>query len=650
MKPRSFLALSLTFALLSGVFAAEKVQRRTLNDGNLILEDIPEIPASIGQDLNRYQNMRSAAFLDWSQDSKSIYISTRFGNVSQIHRVDFPKADRTQLTFFNEPVAGAVRRPESGALTFLMDSGGSEFTQIYEFNPATGESKLLTDGKSRNESLRWSRDGKRLAFKSTRRNGQSNDIWMMEPPGNLLAKLLVEAPNGNYWTPVDWSADGKQLLVEEYVSIRESRLYQVDTESGARQLLEGEKVSVNHGIGYDRDGTGYFFLTDQQGNFNQLAHRVFGRPDVQILTPAIPWDVEGAAFTPARDRLAFVVNEDGWNSLYLMDATTFQMKKVDGLPQGVMGGLEFSPDGHQLGFTLNTPTSPSDAYSLELGDLALEYGKVTRWTFSETGGLDTSKFSLPQLVRFPSFDGLSVPAFVYKPSGQGPHPVIIKIHGGPEGQFQPVFSSATQLWIDKLGAAVIGPNVRGSSGYGKEYVDLDNGMLRENSVKDIGALLDWIKTQPDLDANRVAVYGGSYGGFMVLSCATHFSGRLKAAVDLVGISNFVTFLENTQGYRRDLRRVEYGDERDPAMREFLRTISPKENVGKIAIPLLVIQGQNDPRVPVTESEQMVKALRDQGKPVWYLNALDEGHGYRKKANVDVSEQAVVMFFRTFLLK
>jgi dipeptidyl aminopeptidase/acylaminoacyl peptidase len=225
---------------------------------------------------------------------------------------------------------------------------------------------------------------------------------------------------------------------------------------------------------------------------------------------------------------------------------------------------------------------------------------------------------------------------------------VVSIHGGPEGQSRPSFSSTYQMWVEKLGVAVVIPNVRGSAGYGKSYLALDNGFKREDSVRDIGALLDWITTQDDLDQERIAVFGGSYGGYMVLASAVHFSDKLKAAVDIVGISNFVTFLENTQDYRRDLRRAEYGDERDPAMRAHLEKISPLNNVEKISIPMLIVQGENDPRVPVTESKQVVTALRAQGQTVWFMNALNEGHGYRKKENRDIYQQATVLFLKEHL--
>lgn len=306
--------------------------------------------------------------------------------------------------------------------------------------------------------------------------------------------------------------------------------------------------------------------------------------------------------------------------------------------------------GNKLGFSLMTPISPSEAYSIDLNLSRLTAEHLKRWTVSETAGVATEKFVAPSLIAYPTFDQVNgktrvIPAFVYKPKKPGPYPVVIAIHGGPESQAKPRFSTRIQTMVDKLGAAVIAPNVRGSSGYGKSYLALDNGYLREDSVKDIGALLNYIETQSDLDESKVAVMGGSYGGYMVLASAVKYSHRLKAAIDIVGISNFVTFLKNTKSYRRDLRRVEYGDERDPKMRDFLENISPNNHVDKISVPLLIVQGENDPRVPVSEATQMVKALRGKNQEVWYMNALNEGHGFRKKENRDVYQQVVLMFLR-----
>lgn len=391
------------------------------------------------------------------------------------------------------------------------------------------------------------------------------------------------------------------------------------------------------------------------GDFQQMAWQSLKEgSEPVILTGDIPWHVEGGAISKDRTRGVFSVNVEGMSQIYLLDMLSREFARVNVIPTGLAGGMEFSPDGSKLGLTLNTSKTPSDSFVLDLGEGALEYGDLTRWTFSEVGGLDTESFIEPELVHYPTFDSDSggpenIPAWIYKPAGQGPHPVIIAIHGGPEGQARPSFSSTYQMWLNKLGAAVIRPNVRGSDGYGKYYMSLDNGFKREDSVRDIGALLDWIATQPDLDQDRVAVFGGSYGGYMVLASSVHYSDRLKAAVDVVGISNFVTFLENTQDYRRDLRRAEYGDEREPAMRKYLQSISPLTHVDKIKVPMMVVQGQNDPRVPVTEAIQVVEALRAQGQPVWYMNALNEGHGYRKKENRDVYQQASIMFLQKYLV-
>jgi len=643
---------SLLFAALAALPVHAEVEKRTLNDGNLVLEDIPPIPQTIVDDLTRYQNVRSASFLDWTADGESLYVSTRFGEVEQIHRVDMPGGARHQLTFFDEPISQVSRQPEGSRLIFAMDAGGNEFSQLFLFDPLVSEARMITDGESRNGGVVWTRDGERIAFQSTRRNGASNDVWMMPVDEPEAARMVLAAPDGTWWGPSDFDEAGERLLIVNYVSITDSRIHLLDVESGETVLLAGGEsdVSTNWPLGFDHKGEGYWFITDRGGEFKQLAWQPLeAGAEPVIVTADMPWDVEGMAFSKDRRRAVFAVNEDGLSRLYLLDPQSRRYRAVDGIPTGLVGGLGFSPDGTRLAMTLNTPQTPSDTFVLELGKRPLAQGALTRWTHSEVGGLDTDTFVQPELVRFESFDGLSVPAWVYKPSGEGPFPVVVSIHGGPESQARPAFSSTYQMWLAKLGVAVVVPNVRGSAGYGKSYLAMDNAYKREDSVRDIGALLDWIAAQPELDAERVAVFGGSYGGYMVLASAVHYSDRLKAAVDIVGISNFVTFLENTEDYRRDLRRVEYGDERDPEMRAHLEKISPLNNVEKIAVPMLVVQGQNDPRVPVTEAEQIVQALRQKGEKVWYMNALNEGHGYRRKENRDVYQQAVVLFFGRHLL-
>lgn len=637
--------------------AIADVERRVANNGNLVMEDVPEIPADIVQSLNRYQNVRSASFEAWSGDGESLFIDTRFGDVGQIHRVDMPMGARHQVTFYNEPVGGVARQPGGSKLAFTRDAGGSEFSQIFLLDPAGGDAHMLTDGESRNGAMLWDREGRRLAYQSTRRNGASNDIWLADPENPEDAKVVLESPDGSWWGPAEFSQTGTKVLVTNYISITDSRVNLLNLDTGNVTLLAGGAAdpSVNDPLAFDDDNDGFWFITDRAGEFSVLAWQSLEEgAEPEYITKEIPWNVDGGAISHDRRRAAFTVNENGRTAVYLFDPRTRKYRRIDSIPVGLAGGLEFSPDDTRLAMTINTANSPSDTFVLELGPGALDYAELVRWTQSEVGGLDTTTFIEPELIEFPTFDDVDgaprkIPAWIYKPRGSGPFPVVVSIHGGPEGQARPFFTSTYQLWLEKLGVAVIVPNVRGSAGYGKTYVALDNGFKREDSVKDIGALLDWIETQPDLDQDRVAVFGGSYGGYMVLASVVHFSDRLRAAVDIVGISSFVTFLENTQDYRRDLRRVEYGDERDPEMRAHLEKISPVNSVEKIKVPLFVVQGENDPRVPVTESIQMVDALRQQGEIVWYMNALNEGHGYRKKENRDIYQQATVMFLKTHLL-
>ena len=656
---RTAIAFAVVLFLAAPVLRAQQSpERRAVLDGTVVLEDAPEVPDRVVDALNRYQNVRSAGLIDWTADGRGIYVGTRFADVTQIHRVDLPGGARRQLTFFDEPVSGSARRPGGDEVLFSMDEGGSEFYQLWLLDPRSGDARRLTDGESRNSGPEWSEDGARLAWTSTRRNGRSNDVWVMAVDDTASARLAVEAPDGASWSAGSWLGDSA-LVVAQYVSVTDSRIHLLEVAGGGMRTLAGSAEDPASWGGIDPeptpDGEALFVVTDAVDGIRRLGRLTLEDGDFDVLTNDIDWDVESFAIDDSRRRAAFVVNEDGIGRLYLMDPATGEHAPVPRIPTGLIGRLEFSPDGNRLALTLNTPKTPSDTFVLELDASPTEAGELVRWTFSEVGGLDTDSFVAPELIRYATFDSVAgapreIPAFVYRPAGEGPHPVIVSIHGGPEGQYRPSFSSTIQLWVAKLGAAVIAPNVRGSSGYGREYLTLDNGRLREDSVRDIGALLDWIATQPDLDAERVAVYGGSYGGYMVLASLVHFGDRLRAGVDYVGISNFVTFLENTEDYRRDVRRPEYGDERDLAMREFLESISPANHAGEIESALFVVQGANDPRVPASESEQIAREVRANGQRVWTMTAANEGHGFAKKPNQDLLQQLVFLFFEENLLR
>jgi len=616
---------------------------------NLVVDGVPAIPASMAADVRRYTESRSSGLADWHPTRRELLISTRFGNTPQIHRVKAPLGARTQLTFFDEPIGGATYEPvQGGYFLFTRDIGGNEFGQIYRYDVATGAVTLLTDGgRSQNGGIRWSTRGDRVAYGSTRRNGADRDVYIMDPLAPTGTRRLLEVQGGG-WSAIDWSPDDRQLLVGEYLSVNQSRLYLVDVASGNRTpLIPDERDTVSYGDAeFSRDGRGIYLTTDAGSEFQRLAYLDLATRRITPLTASINWDVDGFDLSPNGRTIAFAANEAGVSRLYLMDTRSRRIRPVANVPVGNIGSANWHERLPLLGFTVSSARSPSDVYALDVMT-----GAVTRWTESELGGLIASDLVEPSLIRWKSFDAREITGFYYRPPVRftGKRPVIINIHGGPEGQYQPGFLGRSNYFLNELGVAIIYPNVRGSTGYGKAFVKLDNGMKREDSVKDIGALFDWIAQQPELDANRVMVTGGSYGGYMTLAVATNYNDKICCALDIVGISNFNTFLKNTESYRRDLRRAEYGDERDPQMQAFFERIAPINNASRISKPLFVVQGGNDPRVPRTEAEQIVARVKQNGNPVWYLMAKDEGHGFRKKNNVDFQFYSTVEFIRRFLL-
>jgi dipeptidyl aminopeptidase/acylaminoacyl peptidase len=636
------LALCLTFALslaTSPLAAASTPERR--EDGNLVYDGIPKASEPLKQRLEQYENTRAASLQAWLPEG--ILISTRFGESNQLHLIKGPLQYRQQLTFAAEPINNASHRPKSSELLYLKDSGGNEFTQIFRFDLKSGISTLLSDGKSKNTGIEWQKSGKAFAFSSTRRNNQDTDIFMMQPEQKSeQATLLLQ--EGGSWAAMDWDHKGERLIVQKDVSANENFLFILDVATKKLSpILPGGGFAFNDAK-WSSDGKSIFLVNDRDGEFQSLYRYTIADQKLEALSAKIPWNIESLTLSEDGKTLAFVSNENGIDRINLYNVANKSVNQVEKIPMGVIGKMTFSEkDSSQLAFSLSHAQGPSDVFTY-----SLKSKKIEKWTESEVGGLNRENFVAPTAISFPSFDQMdgkarSIPAFYYKTRKTGKAPVVILIHGGPESQFQPGFNATIQYFVTELGASVLAPNVRGSTGYGKTYLQLDNGFKREDSVKDIGALLDWIKTQKELDADKVIVMGGSYGGYMVLASLVHYSDRLAAGIDNVGISHFISFLTNTQAYRRDLRRVEYGDERNEDMKKHLEAISPLTNVSKIKKPLLVAQGLNDPRVPASEAEQIVKAVRGQGLESWYLLAKDEGHGFQKKKNQAAYLETVMMF-------
>jgi dipeptidyl aminopeptidase/acylaminoacyl peptidase len=644
MKRHLALAL-LLFPILS--FAAAPPGRQEI--GTLIYDGIAPVAAADSERLQNYLESRSATFVDWLADG-SLLIATRFGSTQQMHRVKSPLGMREQLQFGSEPVSAGLAHPYSAdSFLYLADRGGDENMQLWLHDIGAGKAKLLTDGRSLHGSPHWAQDGKRIAFHSNARNGTSYDIYVRDTAIDAAPRLVLGGAN-DAWYVQDWSLDDSKLLVLRYRSISESELFIADITTGALQPVEpaagaAGPISVKQAR-FSRDGRGVFFLSDHGGEFVELRFADMFTGQQRVLAPQSRWDIENFELSVDGRYLAYTRNEAGYSRLVLHDLLQQADIVLPPLPTGsIISSLGFDRAGKQLAIGLETAQSPRDVFVLSLTGAT---PALVRWTQSEIGPVARAAMVPAELVEFPTWDRSDgklrmLSAFVYRPRTPGPHPVVIDIHGGPESQYRPTWSGFTQYLVNELGYAVVAPNVRGSSGYGRTFLNLDNGVLREDSVRDIGSLLVWIGLQPDLNRGRVVAMGGSYGGYMTLASLAHFSDRLAGGVNLFGISNFVTFLTNTSPYRQDLRRAEYGDERDLKMRTFLQGVSPLTNAAAISAPLLVVQGLNDPRVPASESEQMVQKLRLNGTEVAYLAAKDEGHGFRKKANRDAYLAAVAQF-------
>jgi dipeptidyl aminopeptidase/acylaminoacyl peptidase len=646
MMIRIYFRALLAASMLCGALGAAAAARS--GGTGLTYDNIPEPAAGLSEKLDAYLNARQATPLGFSPKGQ-LLIATRFGDVDQLHLVERPAGERRQLTFMREPITQAAFSPDPlrSAYVYLKDAGGNEYSQLYYQRLGEAGAKLLTDGKSLNGNPVWSNSGREVAFFSTARDGASYDIDIVDPEAGSLPRLAVSG-DGAAWYPLDWSPDDRKLLVLKFVSISEGYLYVVDLSSGQKREVEPSPAKAGiTGAKFSRDGQGVYLISDRDAEFAQLRYVNLFSGEKTVISGRLSWDIEELAISRDGHYLAYTSNEAGIDKLSVLDLRAHQDLNPPKLPAaGIIQSLSFDAEGNRLAFGFAAPNRPRDAFVLDIAANRLE-----AWTHSEAGAVDLLKFATPRLTQFPTFDradgrAREVPVYVYEPSTPGPHPVLIALHGGPESQFRPDFDPWLQYVVGELGFAVVAPNVRGSSGYGKSYLALDNGALREDAVKDMGALLVWLSLQTNYDAKHVVVSGGSYGGYLTLATMVNFSDRVRGGVDVSGITDFVSFLTNTAAYRQNQRRAEYGDERDPEMRAYLRRISPLTNAERISRPLLVVHGKNDPRVPVAEAEQLVYRVRSKGVDVWYLQAGDEGHGFRKKSNRDAYYRTFAQFLTT----
>jgi dipeptidyl aminopeptidase/acylaminoacyl peptidase len=606
-------------------------------------EEMPPIPLDLAAQVRPYLESRGAGFAGWDPTTRAVLISTRFANVPQLHRIEMPLGARTQISFEAEPVRGSYAPGTGDVLLVTKDRGGDEYFQLHTLKD--GRLTLLTDGKSRNQPNAWSHDGELVAFSSTRRNGVDSDLYVMNPRDPASARVVHESKGGG-WAVIAFAPDKQSAYVADYQSVQDVDLHRLDLASGAMTPIGDPTAEIAYsGAEIAPDGT-LWVTSDEGSDFKRL-----GRldPRTGAFTPVSreTWDVDGFDLSDDGKTIVYVVNEAGSDRMRILDVASGKVTTVDALPAGLIGGVEIAPWG-EIGFSFNSAKSASDVWSLDPATMQL-----TRWTKSETGGLDPSVNVEPRIVTTKSFDRLEVSGLLYQPDPAkfpGKRPLIVDVHGGPEGQSTAGFVGANNYLLNELGVWVFYPNVRGSTGYGKTFVSLDNGPFkREDSVKDMAALIDVVRKDAAVDPAKIGLAGGSYGGYMCYAAAVQLKDQLTATQCTVAISNFVSFLENTNPYRQDLRRVEYGDERDPVQRAKLTEISPLTRVSEITKPMFVITGANDPRVPKSEADQMVAAIRANGGEAWHLIAADEGHGFRKKANSDYAFLAELVFWKKHLL-
>ena len=658
------LACALAATACTSVTPAPTAQPALTPPAAMTLRGVPPVPADLPARVGAYTEFKGSSLADISPDGQRLLVARRSGahgaERAQLHELSAAGGPLRQITRANEPVSSGNYLPSDGNLiVFERDLGGNEATRVYRRDLSTGIETPLSPAGERCDAGEFDRTGSAVLMRCVKvdaqggrgAGGATNTLLLVDvKSGKTLGR--VEVP-GTGWSPADLHPDGRTMLLNRYISASQAEVWQANLTTGERKRLlprTGEPNSLTLAGRYAPDGRRFGVVSDRAGEFRQAWRYDPASHAFEAITADIPWDVVAGSTSRDGRRLVLITNEAGVGVPRLYDGATLKPLPLP-VPKGLnVTQVQLSPDGKRLAYAATSARSPNEVRMLELE--GPDSGRDTLWVAADTAGMDTSGFAPIETIAWKSFDGRTITGLIQRPPKRftGKRPVLIEIHGGPEAQARMGFNGRYNYIVNELGIAFIEPNVRGSTGFGKTFHQLDNGKLREDSVRDIGALLDWIAQQPDLDASRVVVQGGSYGGYMANAVAVHYSDRIRGAIPDVGISNFVTFLERTESYRRDLRRVEYGDERDPAMRAWMEAIAPVNNAQKIRVPMFIVHGRNDPRVPVQEAEQIAATVEKNAVPVWLMIAENEGHGFAKKENADYLFYARLLFLQDRLLK
>jgi len=636
------------FLILAACSVIVKAQDDFVKPGpDLEMEGIPPIPKSLANDVRRYTYIYGLPLAGWAPDKREIWIKgiSQFSYISSIGSPG--EKPKTIKHILGLGIYDIYIQPQGNYLIYNQDKDGTEKYQMHLFNLQNGKSNLLSDSNTRDTEFVWSNNGEQVVYSSTA-GSKGVSLYLISPLKPESKRLLVESGD-NYLKAYDWSSDDKLVVYCEFMSVDASKLWVINIETGVKTLLsEQSSNEVYYSTPqFSKDGKGVYVRTNRRSEVTRIAYINLGTRRYEFLNMDGEWDVEEFQVSPNGKSIAILVNEDGVSRLYLYDIEVKRKRGIPGLPLGVISGLAWNRTSTDCAFNFKSSNAPNDIYSV-----AAITGAVERWFQSYSNGMDLDQFPKPELIRWKSFDGRTISGFIYRPSRQysGKRPVIIDLHGDISGQFRPGYIYADNYLVNDLGVVKIYPNYRGSRGYGKTFVNLDNGFHREDAIKDIGALLDWIKSRPDLDPEKVMVRGASYGGFMALSVTLQYNNKICASIVESGISEWISVINNLDVNFRDLWRAEYGDERDPKARDYLQRISPIYSITKNQKPMFLIHGSKDSHVPIQQAEAILSAMKGTQVHIWHLFGKNEGHGFSNFTNWEIKMLAIILFTQEYLIK